>query len=95
MPIVPSIGAGLSQTTAAAQMAYRKVMGGVRTAKRVRAALKGPKKRKKKDAIDRAAGAAKKVVRGAKKAKRIAGKLKKGSAAAKAAMAKLRKMRKK
>jgi hypothetical protein len=95
MAIVPSIGSGLGQTTMAAQQVYRKAMGYVRTAKRVKSALKGPKKRKKKGAIDRAAGAAKRVVRAAGKAKRIAGKLKKGSAAAKAAMAKLRKMRKK
>jgi len=95
MPIVPSIGAGLSQTTQAAQTAYRKGMGMLRTAKRVRSALKGPKKRKKRNAIDRAAGAAKKVVRAAGKAKRLAKKFKKGSAEAKRYMAKLRKLRKK
>lgn len=92
MAIIPSIGSGLGQTTQAAQTVYRKAMG----------MMRGPKKRKKKDAIDRAAGAAKKVVRTARKikgaAKKVKGavkKFKKGSAEAKKFMAKLRAKRKK
>ena len=95
MAFVPSIGVGLSQTTQAAQAAYRKAMGYVRTAKRVRGALKPKRRKKKKDVISRAAGAARKVVRTAGKVRRGIKKLKKGSAEAKRYMAKLRKMRKK
>jgi len=90
MAIVPSIGAGLSQTTQAAQQVYRKAMG----------MLRPKKKRRKKDVIAKAERAARKVkaaygkVKGARaKIKKVRGQLKKGSAEAKAFMAKLRKKR--
>lgn len=90
MAIIPSIGAGLSQTTQAAQQVYRKAMGMVRP----------KKKRRKKDVIARAERAARKVKSAYGKVKSVRAKvkgarakLKKGSAEAKAFMAKLRKKR--
>jgi hypothetical protein len=96
MPImVPGIGyAGLGQQTAAAQLTFRKAMGsggnrgGRSTGVRRRQRTKARKLGRGAKAARRIAGAT-----GSRRTTRRKGQLKKGSAAAKRYMAKIRKMR--